>query len=90
MSWNGQGNMGPSPGGGLGGGLVANDMSGGMPGNAGNQPHATEYTLQGKAHFILFFLLLYNNGLVLTKYRRYALFANRMASTRAGPQCVGD
>ena len=43
MSWNGQGNMGPSPGNGLGG-LVAGDMAGGQ---GGNQPHATEYTLQG-------------------------------------------
>ena len=54
MSWNGQSNMGPSPGGGLGG-LVANDISGGMPGNAGNQPHATEYTLQGEK--VLSFLI---------------------------------
>ncbi|KJR86824.1 PRO11 protein [Sporothrix schenckii 1099-18] len=51
MSWNGQGNMGPSSGGGLGG-LVSNDMSGGGPGNAGSQPHGTEYTLQGVMRFL--------------------------------------
>lgn len=49
MSWNGQGNMGPSPGGGLGG-LVTAEMASGMQGNASNQLHATEYTLQGERH----------------------------------------
>ncbi|CAK7222119.1 1,2-dihydroxy-3-keto-5-methylthiopentene dioxygenase [Sporothrix bragantina] len=48
MSWNGQGNMGPSPGNGLGG-LVGGDMAGGQ---GGNQPHATEYTLQGVMRFL--------------------------------------
>ncbi|CAK7203064.1 1,2-dihydroxy-3-keto-5-methylthiopentene dioxygenase [Sporothrix eucalyptigena] len=48
MSWNGQGNMGPSPGNGLGG-LVAGDMAGGQ---GSNQPHATEYTLQGVMRFL--------------------------------------
>ncbi|CAK7245878.1 MAG: 1,2-dihydroxy-3-keto-5-methylthiopentene dioxygenase [Sporothrix thermara] len=40
--------MGPSPGNGLGG-LVAGDMAGGQ---GGNQPHATEYTLQGVMRFL--------------------------------------
>lgn len=54
MSWSGQNTMGPNAGNGLGN-MGGGDMSGAQ-GN-GNQPHATEYTLQGA-----FFLFLSLSG----------------------------
>ncbi|EFX06479.1 cell differentiation and development protein fsr1 pro11 [Grosmannia clavigera kw1407] len=48
MSWGGQNNMGSNAGNGLGN--MGGDMSGAQ-GN-GNQPHATEYTLQGVMRFL--------------------------------------
>ncbi|GJC83809.1 striatin Pro11 [Colletotrichum liriopes] len=44
--------MGSNVGNGMGGGPGGNEMGGAMQGNGGNQPHATEYTLQGVMRFL--------------------------------------
>ncbi len=46
MTWQGHAAMGTMSGNGMGG-PGGNDMNNAMQGNPGNQPHATEYTLQG-------------------------------------------
>ncbi|KAI0125015.1 WD40-repeat-containing domain protein [Xylariales sp. AK1849] len=51
MSWQQVSAMGAGNGGGGGGNIGGQDM-GGMPQNGGNQPHATEYTLQGVMRFL--------------------------------------
>lgn len=51
MSWSNQNSMGPNAGNGLGNMGAGGDLSGAQ-GNGSNQPHATEYTLQGVMRFL--------------------------------------
>ncbi|KAK1545164.1 WD repeat domain-containing protein [Colletotrichum paranaense] len=51
MSWQVVPGMGSNVGNGMGG-PGGNEMGGAMQGNGGNQPHATEYTLQGVMRFL--------------------------------------
>ncbi len=93
--------MGSNAGNGMGG-LGVNDLSGNLGGNMPSLPHATEYTLQGQSlgqpptrgRLSLSYTGGYAGGLALVLTvllsRCDALPPNRMASTRARSERVGD